>query len=94
MELRPAASADDEGERLLVAAFNLYDRDHSGSICRDELRDVLRATGRNPTEGKAGKNTVLVSLVKYVRRGSPSPMGCHVEKAPFPPAEILTKLSA
>ena len=43
---------DRESVRLLVDAFNLYDKDNSGSICRDELRDVLRATGKNPTEGR------------------------------------------
>ena len=45
-------AADSESVRLLVDAFNLYDKDNSGSICRDELRDVLRATGKNPTEGR------------------------------------------
>ena len=49
LQVRPE---DRESVRLLVDAFNLYDRDNSGSICRDELRDVLRATGTNPTEGK------------------------------------------
>ena len=47
--MRPA---DSESVRLLMDAFNLYDKDNSGSICRDELRDVLRATGKNPTEGR------------------------------------------
>ena len=41
MQERPADSDDDGDDRdsarhLLVEAFNLYDRDHSGSICRDE----------------------------------------------------------
>ena len=51
--MRPADDRE-SARHLLVDAFNLYDRDNSGSICRDELRDVLRATGKNPTEGKEG----------------------------------------
>ena len=55
LEVRPA---DRESVRLLVDAFNLYDRDNSGSICRDELRDVLRATGKNPTEGRTERESM------------------------------------
>ena len=40
LQVRPADADDDGDDRdsarhLLVEAFNLYDRDHSGSICRD-----------------------------------------------------------
>ncbi|TRY76469.1 hypothetical protein TCAL_05346 [Tigriopus californicus] len=31
-------------------AFNTFDTDNSGTICRSELRDVLRALGHNPSE--------------------------------------------
>eukprot|EP00095_Tigriopus_kingsejongensis_P001068 maker-scaffold631_size122145-snap-gene-0.42 protein:Tk01068 transcript:maker-scaffold631_size122145-snap-gene-0.42-mRNA-1 annotation:"calmodulin" len=37
-------------------AFNSFDTDHSGTLCRTELRDVLRALGHNPTEDQADEN--------------------------------------
>ena len=51
----------DESDRRLEMAFHSFDYDHSGTICRSELRDILRALGHNPDEEKVNDLMARVS---------------------------------
>ena len=57
---------DQLNREKLQHAFYSFDSDHSGSICRSEFRDILRALGHNPSENEVNDlMAVVISHPKF-----------------------------
>lgn len=48
----PVEALSEEQIQSLKDVFDLFDKDKSGSISTDELGDVMRSLGQEPTDGE------------------------------------------